>query len=362
MNSISVRRLSVLALGLFPVLSSLVAPTRASLLGVGHVPVRSTPRVPYPGSVQLLESLLGGRHVHPPVVGTRYPETFLGRPAFDPHESAALLELLFLATRRQQEELEILVRLGRLAAGLGDEKYRPTEPEAWPHLAAIDEVAWTTRFQGLRPLSGEVSEVFLFRTQSGLEPLTLELRATDEFAFGLSGANFDTPRQALNWLDPIDGALDSLTSLRTHLIVTERALRTEPEPGLVEVERTLRALRSLAEAAAQGTLNTFDRGTIDEFFQSDLERLAQVGELTRYLGQPLLEGGDAWLGCAEAGYLHLFLPELPGLSGAEVTTLTAAEQALTGLDGAIATVQEERARLTALLPVLSQQLGHPERR
>jgi len=362
MQLTSARRLSVLALGLFPVFSSLVAPARASLVGSARAPVRSSPRVPYPASVQLLESLLGGRHVHPPVVGTGYPESYRGRPAFDPHESVALLELLFLATRRQQEELEILLRLGRQAAGCGDEKYRPTEPDAWPHLEALDEVAWTTRFQGLRPLAGEVPEVFLFRGEPGLEPLTLELMPTDMFTLGLSGVDFSTPGRAYDWLDSIYHALNTLARFRLHLSLAEHGLQHPPEPGLEEVERTLRGMRSLAEAAARGAFHTGDRMEIDVAFQSDLERLTEVGELTRYLGQPLLEGGEAWLGSADSSFLHLSLPELPVLSGAEVTTTSAAERALCSLDGAIATVQEERARAAALLPVLTQQLGHPERR
>ena len=365
MNPSLVRRLSALALGLYPVLSSLVAPLRTSLHGGGIVDGR-VPFVPYPRSITLLRTLSGELHVHPPVQADDYPDELFGRTAFDPDESTALLELLFVTLRRQEQHL---VSMRRLAVTAGELGTHPTQPvdglvqSFRAHFAALDEIADTTRFGGYLVCNGSRTSVFLLRRAPELSPVTLELLDGNTDDLFLSRVDIEGAPNARLSLYSIDNALDSIRDFRSILLGTEREILPEPESGLPELARTLTRMRELALEAARGSLNTGDRYNLEQIFTRKQERYLDAQGLTHHFTLPLLEGGDVLLGTATRGQgLHFDLPEVPFLSGVTLLTLTSAASALATLDGALAYVEEERARVLAMQQQLEQLSFHVQPR
>jgi len=128
------------------------------------------------------------------------------------------------------------------------------------------------------------------------------------------------------------------------------------EGALDEASNSLTRMRELAIAAANGTLNSGDRGVLDEEFQAlsaELERLASSSDFN---GVSLLDSTgtiDIQIGTDANEVITLNLVDTslgglgPSIANFDITTVTNASGSLATLDAAIDTLTQTRGGLGA---------------
>ena len=127
------------------------------------------------------------------------------------------------------------------------------------------------------------------------------------------------------------------------------------EGALDEFTNSLQRLRTLAVQSSNGSNSTADRTALDAEFTELEAELTRISEQTEFGGQSLLDGtfnAAFQIGANEGQVLSITITT--GLSAAavlsgdqNVATFTAAQTAITQIDGALATVNGVRADLGA---------------
>ncbi len=115
----------------------------------------------------------------------------------------------------------------------------------------------------------------------------------------------------------------------------------------------LSRMRELATQSASGTLGTTKRSYLDQEFISLRSEIDRIATTTEYNGQPLLSGSsntfEVFIGfkSGSGNSLNVALDDLDvaavGLTGASVSTATAAQSMLAKIDSAISAVATARA-------------------
>jgi len=129
------------------------------------------------------------------------------------------------------------------------------------------------------------------------------------------------------------------------------------EGAMHEATSSLTRMRELAIAAANGTLNSGDRATLDVEFQAMIEEIDRIASSTKFNGVNLLDNSipniDIQIG-TEAGEtiaINLVDATSSGLgltsAGFDVTTVTNASSALSVIDAAITIMTSTRGDLGA---------------
>ena len=129
------------------------------------------------------------------------------------------------------------------------------------------------------------------------------------------------------------------------------------EGALGEVNNNLTRMRELAIEAANGTLNTGDRATLDVEFQALIEEIDRIGQTTKFNGVNLLNTASGTLDIqigTEAGEtitINLVDTTDSGLgltaAGFDLTTITNASGSLDLIDTAIMSVTSTRGDMGA---------------
>jgi flagellin len=129
------------------------------------------------------------------------------------------------------------------------------------------------------------------------------------------------------------------------------------EGALAEVSNNINRLRELAIQAANGTLSTADRTTIDTEYQELIVEIDRIATTTDFNGVNLLDGSTATIGIQvgiHAGELiTVTLQDTTSgasgvnLSGTDVTTAANATAALSAIDAAVDTITTARGQLGA---------------
>ncbi|HNA48598.1 MAG TPA: flagellin, partial [Nitrospira sp.] len=115
----------------------------------------------------------------------------------------------------------------------------------------------------------------------------------------------------------------------------------------------LSRMRELATQSASGTLGTTERSYLDQEFVALRSEIDRISTTTEYNGQPLLSGSsntfEVFIGfkSGSGNSLSVALDDLDvaavGLTGASVSTATAAQSMLAKIDSAISAVATARA-------------------
>jgi len=129
------------------------------------------------------------------------------------------------------------------------------------------------------------------------------------------------------------------------------------EGALVEVNNNLTRMRELAVEAANGTLNTGDRVTLDAEFQALIAEIDRIADTTKFNGIDLLNTStgsiDIQIGTEAGETIRIDLVDTSetglGLDGAacNMTTLTTASDSLATIDTAITSTTSTRGDLGA---------------
>lgn len=124
------------------------------------------------------------------------------------------------------------------------------------------------------------------------------------------------------------------------------------EGALNEVSTSLNRMRELAIQAANGTLNTGDRTTINDEFQALILEIDRIADNATFNGIALLNGAGSVLiqvGLDQNQTIDIALQDVTqsnlGLSGLGTTTLSNAASSLASLDTAIQSVNQTRGVL-----------------
>lgn len=335
---------------------------------------RAPSRVPFPHSLLLLDVLEGTRRAEPRARRTHYPELWNGWPALDPGSSAALLELVLNASRRELRLLQGMrvLALDRLDLGPPSGRNRRHTPEDVVaefrrRLQELDRLILATRFEGYELLTGATPVVFLFQPPPSEAPqrffLSDDLSAS---ALGLAGLDIARAADATSALDLLDTAIVVVTAARTGFLLAQQDFEEGPPAGgLIAVERILGRLRDLALLASDTHLDTYERALLDARFQSDVSRLDALSARAHYEDIPLLGGGLVLLqGPGAAGTARIFeLPDTGVLAlniGTDITSVHNALDAVQLLDAARSYVSEQRRALDHAREQLQQ--GMPRAR
>ena len=133
------------------------------------------------------------------------------------------------------------------------------------------------------------------------------------------------------------------------------SLAQTAEGSLQEVSNNLNRMRELAVQAANGTLTTADRATLDTEFQSLITEIDRVANDTAFNGLNLLDGSTATIGIqvgVDSGdTITVNLQDVTSATLAltgDVTTTATASTALGVIDTAIGTVSTARGDLGAI--------------
>jgi flagellin len=133
------------------------------------------------------------------------------------------------------------------------------------------------------------------------------------------------------------------------------SLTQTAEGALQETSNNLTRMRELAIQAANGTLTTTDRATIDAEFQALIAEIDRVSGEANFNGLSLLDGStasiDLQVGIEAGDTITINLPDATaatlGIAGLDVTDVTNASTALAALDTAINSVSTARGELGA---------------
>jgi len=133
------------------------------------------------------------------------------------------------------------------------------------------------------------------------------------------------------------------------------SLTQTAEGALQEVSNNLTRMRELAIQAANGTLTTTDRTTIDTEFQELIAEIDRTSGEASFNGLNLLNGSlasiDLQVGIDAGDTITINLPDATaatlGIAGLDVTTAANASTALAALDTAINSVSTSRGELGA---------------
>jgi flagellin len=133
------------------------------------------------------------------------------------------------------------------------------------------------------------------------------------------------------------------------------SLAQTAEGALQEVSNNLSRMRELAVQAANGTLTTTDRATLDAEFQELADEIDRISSQTSFNGVNLLDGSTSSLSIQvgvdasqtiSVGLANTSATTL-GIGTLSVTNVTNANAALTALDDAIDDVTTSRGTLGA---------------
>jgi len=127
------------------------------------------------------------------------------------------------------------------------------------------------------------------------------------------------------------------------------------EGALSEVNNNLNRMRELAVQAANGTLSTADRATLDTEFQALVTEIDRVASQTTFNGLNLLDGStaslDVQVGTNAGEVISVGLADTSsgtlGISGLDVTSAANASAALASIDTATDTINTTRGNLGA---------------
>jgi len=129
------------------------------------------------------------------------------------------------------------------------------------------------------------------------------------------------------------------------------------EGALNEVNNNLTRMRELATEAANGTLNTGDRVTLDAEFQALIEEIDRIADTTKFNGIDLLNDGsgslDIQIGTEAGETIAIALVDTTdgglGLTGGtfDLTTVANASGSLSVIDTAITSITSTRGDLGA---------------
>ncbi len=133
------------------------------------------------------------------------------------------------------------------------------------------------------------------------------------------------------------------------------SLAQTEEGALNEVSNMLGRMKELAMQAANGTLSTTDRTTIDTEFQAIIEEIGRVSDQTEFNGVLLLDGSvattDIQVGINADQVITIDNQDAStatlGVDGLDVTDAVNANLAITALDTAIDSVNTSRGALGA---------------
>jgi len=134
------------------------------------------------------------------------------------------------------------------------------------------------------------------------------------------------------------------------------SLAQTAEGSLQEVSNNLNRMRELAVQAANGTLTTTDRATIDAEFQELIAEIDRVAGDTAFNGLNLLDGStvsvDIQVGIDSGDTITVSLVDATaatlGIGALDVSTTANASAALAAIDTAIDTVSTGRGTLGAM--------------
>jgi len=133
------------------------------------------------------------------------------------------------------------------------------------------------------------------------------------------------------------------------------SLAQTAEGAMGEISNNLTRMRELAVQAANGTLTTTDRATLDTEFQALITEIGRVATDTTFNGVALLDGTtsslDIQVGIDSGDTISVGLASSTtsalGIGGLGVTSTTLASAALATIDTAINTVSTNRGELGA---------------
>jgi flagellin len=133
------------------------------------------------------------------------------------------------------------------------------------------------------------------------------------------------------------------------------SLAQTAEGAMGEISNNLSRMRELAVQAANGTLTTTDRATLDTEFQALITEIGRVATDTTFNGVALLDGTtsslDIQVGIDSGDTISVGLSSSTttalGIGGLAVTSTTLASSALATIDTAINTVSTNRGALGA---------------
>ena len=133
------------------------------------------------------------------------------------------------------------------------------------------------------------------------------------------------------------------------------SLAQTAEGAMGEISNNLSRMRELAVQAANGTLTTTDRATLDTEFQALITEIGRVATDTTFNGVALLDGTtsniEIQVGIDSGDTISVGLAESTttalGVTGLAVTSTTLASAALATIDTAINTVSTNRGALGA---------------
>ena len=134
------------------------------------------------------------------------------------------------------------------------------------------------------------------------------------------------------------------------------SLAQTAEGAMAEISNNLSRMRELAVQAANGTLTTTDRATLDTEFQALITEIGRVASDTTFNGVALLDGSTSSLsvqvGIDSGDTISVGLADSTttalGIGGLGVTTTALASSALATIDTAINTVSTNRGSLGAV--------------
>ncbi len=137
------------------------------------------------------------------------------------------------------------------------------------------------------------------------------------------------------------------------------------EGALGEVSNILGRMRELAMQAANGTLDTEDRATLDTEFQALDSEIDRIATTTEFNGINLLDGSSTSIpiqvGLDSGDTISVSGGDTQsstlGVDTLDVTTITTAETALAALDSAISTINTTRGNLGATQNRMSSALS-----
>jgi len=128
------------------------------------------------------------------------------------------------------------------------------------------------------------------------------------------------------------------------------------EGALQEVHNNLSRMRELAVQAANGTLTTVDRGTLDVEFQQLVTEIDRIATQSTFNGLNILDGSvaslDIQIGINAGETLNIAMTDTTaatiGIAGLDVSSVANASAALTSIDGAIDMVTTGRGDMGAV--------------
>jgi len=311
----------------------------------------TTPLFPYPESVKLLDVIDGA--IVPPRTPEHPPFDLQGERAVGFPASAKLMDEVVAAGKKVHalalEMRELAVEACN--AALRPEQRAHLDERYQADVARLTELVGASVFQGI-PLMDGSRDVRLVVPPSRTRTKVVDLPDWRASSLGLD-LPLATLMDAQAALDQIDVAIDSVEQDEARLALARRELlEGDPDGGLREIERLLTRMRSLAEQASDGTLNSGDRTILDRYRRSDLARLEDVSAL-EFDGLFVLEPGrvvlQGALGTSFPFDLPAASPDGLGLPGPHegITTMTGAAETLEKLDHALVEVQAERTRVAA---------------